>query len=115
MSLADRLKEFTVPVQADSYLASVWRNFSRTEAYEALNLALSDIEQAAIRHLLDPATDDRGRAHAAGQVFALQRLRATAHAAVNFNPDTADYGLPDDEDAPPPGGPDVPPDPFTVI
>jgi len=101
MALANRLAGKT-PAECDTVLHELWVLLVGTEQWEALQLALREIEAQARVALLSPRADPYERAHAAGQVVACQRLLATAHAAATFDPQTADYssGAEDDESLP---------------
>lgn len=90
MSLAERLAGMT-PADSDQYLANVWRQFANTEQFEALYMALNEIAGEANVLLLGPHTEDRARAHAAGQVTAIQRLMVTIRNAITFDPSKAVY------------------------
>ena len=102
MKLAERLAGMS-PADSDIYLSNVWKRFSNSEEFEALMWALNEIAEQANGLLLGPTTEDRSRAHAAGQVAAVRRLLVTISQNVSFDPTKAQY-------APPPGavmgGPD---------
>ena len=95
MKLAERLAGMS-PADSDIYLSNVWKRFSNSEEFEALMWALNEIAEQANGLLLGPTTEDRARAHAAGQVAAVRRLLVTISQNVNFDPTKAQY-------APPPG------------
>jgi len=101
MSLASSLAGLT-PADRDAYLHNLWVQLTGTEQWEAMTLAIRQIEDGAHSALLAPRADPYERAHAAGQVVACRRLLATAHAASTFDPQTADYssGAEDDESIP---------------
>jgi len=90
MSLASSLAGLT-PADRDAYLHNLWVQLTGTEQWEAMTIAIRQIEDGAHSALLAPRADPYERAHAAGQVVACQRLLATAHAASTFDPQTAEY------------------------
>ena len=90
MKLAERLAGMS-PADSDIYLSNVWKRFSNSEEFEALMWALNEIAEQANGLLLGPSTEDRSRAHAAGQVAAVRRLLVTISQNVNFDPTKAVY------------------------
>lgn len=110
MSLLTRLKEAPTPRDHDTILSNVWKAFAGSEAHEALQLLLAELQDSADQHLLSPESTARARAHAAGQTFAIRRILNTVGAALAFKPETAEYDTP-----PSPDSEIAPPDPFTVV
>jgi len=90
MTLAERLSGMK-PAESDAYLANIWRGFVNTEAYEALHFVLAEVAEEANGLLLGPQTEDRSRAHAAGQVMAVRRILVTMQRNVSFRPEDAKY------------------------
>jgi hypothetical protein len=90
MTLAERLRGMD-PADSDRYLSEIWRRFSGTEEYEALHYVLAEVAEEANGLLLSPTTEDRSRAHAAGQVTAVRRILVTMQRNVAFRPEDAKY------------------------
>jgi hypothetical protein len=109
--LAQRLSEMT-PGDSDAYLSNIWKQFRTTEAFEALMIMMLQANKEAEQALLDPNTEDRKRAHAAGQCASIKRLVTSIQAAISFDPTTAEYHQPEDEVG---DNEEPPPDTFQVI
>ena len=105
--LRTKLRSIVSDKETDEYLSELWRSFRGSNHYNAVLMALEDVEQAAEAALLSPRTGDVERAHAAGQVAACRRLMITFDTAIAFDPSSAAYET--DEEEP------LTSDPFTII
>lgn len=83
----------------DRILASIWKQFDKSEAYQALQLFFHNLEVEFLAQVTSAHVTDGERAYFSGAIRAVHILQVKIAEAINFDPALVQYDTPVETDA----------------